>query len=250
MSLFETCAPRSIADCSYCLMRAPEKRLRLVALSALTWTLAHEISQPLTAAMNYIRVGARQLRRQGPEFANIAAMIEDAGKEAAQAAEIVGRMRSFIAHGKVAARRENLRKMILSASRPLGSRGCADVEIVTDIDPDANCVIADRIQIEQAFSILFLNACEALADCSVRRITVSACRRAEEVIILIADTGPGLSDYVAPRVFEPLFTTKAAGMGLGLPICRTILEAHGGRLWVEKATSGGATFGMSLAAGG
>lgn len=249
MSLFETCAPRSVPDCRYCLMRSPETRLRLVAMSSLTWTLAHEISQPLTAAMNYIQVGLRRLRRQGQGDEDLAAMMEDAAGETARAAEIVSRMRSFIIHGRVAARRENLRRMIANASIPLGSRGCADVEIVTNVDPGANYVFADRIQIEQAFSILLMNACEAVADCSVRRITISARREADEVIILVADTGPGLPDNVAAHVFEPLYTTKAAGMGLGLPICRTILEAHGGRIWAEKS-SVGAVFGMSLAASG
>jgi two-component system sensor kinase FixL len=198
--------------------------------------------------MNYIRVSARQLRRRGDEFEDLAGMIEDAGREAARAGEIVSRMRSFIVNGKVAARRENLRRMVEAATIPLGARGCADVEIVTTIGPDANYVIADRIQIEQAFSILLMNACEALAGCSVRRIAIDARRRANEVVMLIADTGPGLSDDVAARAFEPLFTTKAAGMGLGLPICKSILEAHGGRLWADNAPDGGAVFGMSLPA--
>ena len=250
MSLFETCAQRSLPDCRYCLMRGPETRLRLVAMSSLTWTLAHEISQPLTAVRNYIQVSVRQLRRRGHGVEDLAAMMEDAGKEAARAADIVSRMRSFIVHGKVAARRENLGQMIVNASRPLGSRGCADVEIVTDVDPGARYVIADRVQIEQAFSIILLNACEALVDCSIRRITISARRKGGEVIILISDTGPGLPDYVVPRLFEPLFTTKADGMGLGLPICRVILEAHGGRIWAEKSAGGGAVFGLSLPTSG
>ena len=248
MTAFETCGTVPIPACRYCLMRAPDKRMRLLAMSSMAWTLAHEISQPLTAAINYIRVSGRQLRRRGEEFADLAGMVEDAGKEAMRAGEIVSRMRSFIVNGKIAARRENLRRMIEAAASPLGSRDCANVRIVTTIAPDANYVIADRIQIEQAFSIVLLNACEALAGCSVRRITIDAVRRADEVVILFGDTGTGLSHDVAARAFEPLFTTKATGMGLGLPICRTILEAHGGRVWIERAASGGAVFGLSLPA--
>lgn len=248
MSVFETCGTSLTPACRYCLMRAPDKRMRLLAMSSMAWTLAHEISQPLTAAMNYIRVSARQLRRRGEEFDDLAGMIEDAGRETIRAGEIVSRMRSFIVNGKISAHRENLRRMIESASSPLGSRDCANVKIVTTIGPDANYVIADRIQIEQAFSIILLNACEALADCSVRRITIDAFRRADEVVILFGDSGKGLSDDVAARAFEPLFTTKPTGMGLGLPICRTILEAHGGRIWIDKATGGGAVFGMALPA--
>ena len=248
MSLFDNCAAKPVSGCRYCLERSPDRRTRLLAMSAMAWTLAHEISQPLTAAINYIRVSARQLRRRGEEFADLAGMIEDAGKETVRAGEIVSRMRSFIVNGKVMACRENLRRMIESAAIPLGTRGCADVKIFTTIGPGANYVIADRIQIEQAFSIILMNACEALADCCDRRITIDACRRAEEVVILIADTGSGLSPDVAERAFDPLFTTKATGMGLGLPICRTILEAHGGRLWAEKTTGRGAIFGMSLPA--
>lgn len=246
MHAFDTDRKDSAPPLRSCHLQSPEKRLRLVAMTSMAWTLVHELSQPLTSAMNYTRVGALDLRRRGEGFEDLLGLIEDAGKEVVRASEIIGRMRSFLVTGRVAARRENLRRMIVNATPAMASDDRLDVEIVTTIGSGASCVAADRVQIEQALSVILRNACEAVAGCAVRRISIDASRVGDEVVVLIQNSGPGLSRDEAERVFEPFFTTKPEGLGLGMPICRTIVEAHRGRVWVESPTSGRVVFGLSL----
>ena len=247
MALFDFSEARSrsrSADC--CMLDTPEARLRLAATTTMASTLAHEVNQPLTAAANYMHACASRLRSQGAGNEDLLAMIEDASRETMRAAEIIRRMRSFIVTGKIAGHRENLRTMIEQVASLLAIPGTADIEIVKTV-PLTHFVLADRIQIEQVFTNLLRNACEALDGRAERRIAIDAIQFGAEIVVRIQDNGPGLGD--APeRVFEPYFTTKATGLGLGLPICRTIVEAHGGRIWAGNIEGGGAVFNIALPA--
>ena len=231
----------------YCLLDTPDARVRLAATTTMASTLAHEVSQPLAAATNYIHACAMQLRRRGEGLEDVLAMIEHAGHETLKAGEIIRRMRSFIVSGKITGRRENLRTMIEKATSVLTCPDGAEVEIVKEV-PLTEFVTADRIQIEQVLSNILANACEALDGCDERRIAISSSRQGEEIVLRIEDNGPGLSDEGLALVFEPQFTTKAHGMGLGMPICKTIVEGHGGRIWAESPAGGGAAFSLSLPA--
>jgi C4-dicarboxylate-specific signal transduction histidine kinase len=231
----------------YCLLDTPDARVRLAAMTTMASTLAHEVSQPLTAATNYIHACAHHLRGSGDASAELLAMIEHAARETVRAGEIIRRMRSFIVSGKVTGRRENLRMMVEKASSVLACSDGADVEIVKEV-PLTDFVIVDRVQIEQVLANILKNACEAVDGCSIRRITISSAREEDRLVVRVEDSGPGLSDYALARVFEPLFTTKEDGIGLGMPICKTIVEAHGGTLWAESPPGGGAVFNLSLPA--
>lgn len=231
----------------YCLLDTPDARVRLAAMTTMASTLAHEVSQPLTAATNYIHACAHALRQKGEACAELLPMVEHAARETVRAGEIIRRMRSFIVSGKVAGRRENLRMMIEKVASMLAFPDGAEVEIVKEV-PLTDFVIADRVQIEQVLANILKNACEAVEGCDVRRITISSAREADTLVLRIEDSGPGLSDYALARVFEPLFTTKEDGIGLGMPICKTIVEAHGGTLWAESPARGGAIFNLSLPA--
>jgi C4-dicarboxylate-specific signal transduction histidine kinase len=231
----------------YCLLDTPEARVRLAATTTMASTLAHEIIQPLAAATNYIHACAMQLRRKGEGYEELLAMIEHAGHETLKAGEILRRMRSFIVSGRITGRRENLRTMIEKVTSLLTCPDGEDVEIVKQV-PLTDFVTADRIQIEQVLSNLLTNACEALDGRSVRRIAIGSARHGDEIVLRIEDSGPGLADDALPLVFEPHFSTKESGIGLGLPICRTIVEGHGGRIWAESASTGGAAFSLSLPA--
>jgi C4-dicarboxylate-specific signal transduction histidine kinase len=233
----------------YCLLDTPDARVRLAAMTTMASTLAHEVSQPLTAATNYIHACAHRLRRSGETGEELLGMIELAARETVKAGEIIRRMRSFIVSGKISGRRENLRMMIEKAGSVLTCPDGADIEIVKEV-PLTDFVIADRVQIEQVLSNILKNACEALDGRDVRRITISSAREEDALTVRIEDSGPGLSDYALARVFEPLFTTKEDGIGLGMPICKTIVEAHGGRLWAESPSGAGAVFHLSLPAAG
>jgi two-component system sensor kinase FixL len=231
-----------------CLLDTPDARLRLAAMTTMASTLAHEVNQPLAAATNYIHASARRLRQQGEGHDEVLAMIEHAGRETVKAGEIIRRMRSFITTGKIAGRRESLAAMIDRATSMLVCPDGGEVELTVAIAPGADLVIAERIQIEQVITNLLGNACEALDGRQHRRIAIAAARTGDEIVVRIEDNGPGLSDYALARLFEPLFTTKEDGIGLGMPICKTIVEAHGGRLWAETPAAGGACFCLSLPA--
>ncbi|HEV2817162.1 MAG TPA: ATP-binding protein [Allosphingosinicella sp.] len=231
----------------YCLLDTPDARVRLAAMTAMASTLAHEVSQPLTAATNYIHACAHRLRSRGEACEELLGMIELAARETVKAGENIRRMRSFIVSGKISGRRENLRTMIEKVTAMLTCADGSEVEIVKHV-PLTDFVVADRVQIEQVLANILANACEALAGRDVRRITISSAREEEMLVVRIEDSGPGLSDYALARVFEPLFTTKEDGIGLGMPICKTIVEAHGGRLWAESPEGGGAIFNLSLPA--
>jgi C4-dicarboxylate-specific signal transduction histidine kinase len=230
----------------YCLLDTPEAKIRLAATTTMASTLAHEVHQPLTAAANYMYACANRLRSRGEGFEDLLAMIENASRETLRAGEIIRRMRSFIVTGKIAGRSENLRTMIervTSHALP----GGVEIEILKAI-PLTLFVVADRIQIEQVFSNLLRNACEALEGRAQCRIAISATLAGDDIVIRIEDNGPGLEADVLERVFEPYFTTKVKGLGLGMPICKTIVEAHGGRIWAENLESGGAAFSVALPA--
>jgi C4-dicarboxylate-specific signal transduction histidine kinase len=232
----------------YCLLDTPDARIRLAATTTMASTLAHEVSQPLAAATNYIHACAMQLRRRGEGLEDVLAMIEHAGHETLKAGEIIRRMRSFIVSGKITGRRENLRTMIEKVTSLLTCPDGAEVEIVKQV-PLSDFVTADRIQIEQVLSNILTNACEALdGSPHPRRIAISSARQGEEIVVRIEDSGPGLAEEALALVFEPHFTTKESGMGLGMPICKTIVEGHGGRIWAESPKTGGAAFCVSLPA--
>lgn len=232
----------------YCLLDTPDARVRLAAMTTMASTLAHEVNQPLAAATNYIHASARLLRQQGEGHEDVLAMIEHAGRETVKAGEIIRRMRSFIVSGKIAGRRESLAAMIEKAASMLVCPDGGAVELTVDIAPGADFVLAERIQVEQVLANILGNACEALDGQQERRIAVAAARSENEIVLRIEDNGPGLSDYTLARLFEPLFTTKEDGIGLGMAICKTIAEAHGGRLWAENPAAGGACFCLSLPA--
>jgi two-component system sensor kinase FixL len=231
----------------HCQLDTPDARDRLAATTTMASTLAHELCQPLTAATNYMHACAGHLRRKGEGFEDVLALVEDASRETLRAAEIIRRMRAFIMTGKIAGRPEALRTMVEAATASLDGPDWEGIEIVNMV-PLSAIVVADRIQIGQVLSNILVNAGEALAGRALRRITIDVARDGGEFVLTIADTGPGLPAQVLPRLFEYGFSTGKDGLGLGLPICRTIVEGHDGRIWAENGADGGAAFSIALPA--
>jgi C4-dicarboxylate-specific signal transduction histidine kinase len=233
-----------------CLLDTPDARVRLAATTNMASTLAHEVNQPLTAASNYLFACARRLRGLGEGFEDVLAMIDHASAETLKAGEIIRRARDFVVNGRIAGRRENLRTMIERAILTLSEARHAEVEIATTV-PLGLFVMADRVQFEQVLANLLANACDAMegaGDGGVRRIEIGAARSGGQVVTSLSDSGPGLSGAVLAHLFEPLFTTKETGAGLGLAICATIVEAHGGTIRAENKAGGGAVFHVALPA--
>ena len=232
-----------------CFPDTPDARVRLAALATMASTLAHEVNQPLSVATNFINASASLLRKRGEGCCeDVLAMIEEASLETLKAGEIVRRMRNFIVSGKICGRREDIREMIEKVVEGLARADGSDVEIEYGFGPNARFVIAERIQIEQVLSNLLRNACEAVSGRDIRRITILALRVGGEILIQIRDSGPGLTDHALEHLFEPLFTTKEGGVGLGMPICKAIVDAHGGHLWADRPAEGGALLSLTLPA--
>jgi two-component system sensor kinase FixL len=174
--------------------------------------------------------------------------VDRAAREALRAGEIIRRLRDFVARGETERRRESLSKLIEEASA-LALVGAKEhgVRVRFDLDPAADQVLVDRVQIQQVVLNLIRNAIDAMADLPKRELAVSVRPAADNMaMVSVADTGPGISQEIADRLFQPFITTKPTGMGVGLSISRAIIEAHGGRIWVEAGESGGAVFRFTV----
>ena len=222
---------------------------RFTALGEMASTLAHELNQPLTAVASYLN-GARRLLGSGKaeDIAVARGAIESAAEQALRAGQIIRRLREFVARGESDRQVENLRKLVEEASAlALVGAKEAGVRVTFDFDPAGRYVLADKIQVQQVLLNLMRNAIEAMQDVERRELVISArLIDAETVQIDVADTGTGIAPEIAPQLFQPFITSKRNGMGVGLSISRTIIEAHGGRLWAEANPGGGTIFRLTL----
>jgi len=223
---------------------------RYTALGEMASTLAHEINQPLTAISNYLRGSQRLLDRLD---ADTTPMLRDAlgraADQALRAGHIIRRLREFVTRGESDRRIESLSKLIEDASTLalVGVRE-AGISVSFRLDPQADLVLADRIQIQQVLVNLIRNAMEVMIETpNERRLEIATAVATDDLVeVSVSDTGAGLAPEVERQLFQPFVTTKLKGMGLGLSICRTIVEAHGGKIWVEPRPGGGTVFRFTL----
>lgn len=222
---------------------------RVSAMGTMASTLAHELNQPLTAVANYVEAVRDLLASPAPaDMPMIRDALDDTAKEALRAGHIVRRLRDFVARREVEKTIEKL-PLLINEAAVLGLMGAREksVEPRFDLDPYASPVLVDKVQIQQVLINLIRNAVEAMADSPVRQLTVTS--RPDQrgfVRVIVADTGPGVTPEVAAQLFTAFVSTKAEGMGLGLSICRTIVEANGGRIWMERGADGGTEFHFTL----
>ena len=222
---------------------------RLTAMGEMASTLAHELNQPLAAITNYLR-GSRRLL-ESPSDADrmrVREAVDKAADQALRAGQIIRRLRDFVARGESEPRIESLNKIIEEASA-LALVGAKErgVRVRFQFNPRVDTVLADRVQIQQVLLNLMRNAIEAMDGAGRRELTISTVASDnKEVLVKVADTGAGIAADVADQLFHPFFTTKQHGMGVGLSISRTIIEGHGGRIWVEENPGGGAVFCFTL----
>jgi two-component system, LuxR family, sensor kinase FixL len=224
---------------------------RFTALGEMASTLAHELNQPLTAVANYLK-GCRRLLDSNESRHLPAARdaIELAAEQALRAGQIIRRLRDFVARGESERQVQNLAKLIEEASA-LALIGVKEsgVHASLELDPAVEFVLADKVQIQQVLLNLMRNAVEAMQETTVRRLVVATRKLDEETVeISVVDTGPGIAPEIAKQLFQPFVTSKPLGMGVGLSISRTIMEAHGGRLWAEPNPGGGTAFRLTLRA--
>jgi len=221
---------------------------RLTALGEMASALAHELNQPLSAIASYVKGSVRLLEAENVERERLRDALSKAGDQALRAGEIIKRLREFVAKGETERRPEILAKVVEEASL-LALVGAKEhgVKVLFDFAEHVPAVIIDKVQVQQVVLNLIRNALDELIASPVREIRVTA-RRHEPgwALVAVADTGPGVSPDFAAQLFQPFMTTKAAGMGIGLSISRSIVEAHGGRIWAEPNPGGGALFQFTL----
>lgn len=228
---------------------------RLTAMGEMAATLAHELNQPLAAISNYLRGSKRLLDQEENQPIDAVKDALDKGAEQAQrAGQIIRRLREFVKRGETEKKVERLVRLIEEASA-LALVGARErgVRVELSLDPDVDFVLVDRVQVQQVLVNLFRNAMDAMEDVTRRELHISATSVEDDmVMVAVADTGPGLSEDVKAKLFQPFVTSKPHGMGVGLSISRSIIEGHGGRLWVEpNARAGtGVVFRFTVQAAG
>jgi two-component system sensor kinase FixL len=221
---------------------------RLTEMGQMASALAHEVNQPLAAATNYLEAGQVLLARgERPATERARGVFDKAAEQVERATKLVRRLREFGRKGESERRPEPIGKLIDEAAglALIGARD-SGIKVQLQIAPELPEVAVDRIQVQQVIVNLIRNAVEAM-ESERRELTISAGPDGDGgVTIRVADTGPGLAAEVAKRLFQPFVTTKPRGMGIGLSICRSIVEAHGGQLHVEPNPGGGTVFAFSL----
>ena len=222
---------------------------RLTAMGEMASALAHELNQPLSAIANYMKGSRRLLADSSDERSKILTEAMDkASEQALRAGDIIRRLRDFVARGESERRVENVRKLVEEASA-LALVGAKDrgVRVRFDFDPRIDLVLADKVQIQQVLLNLMRNAIEAMEESARRDLVVSTATAPDNMVeIRVADTGTGIAPEIASQLFQPFITTKRHGMGVGLSISRTIIEAHGGSIAPLPNPGGGTIFCFTL----
>jgi PAS domain S-box-containing protein len=223
---------------------------RVATLSQLSGALAHELNQPLAAILANVRAAQRMVRKDSPDFKELRAILEDIALDDRRAGDVIGRLRSLLKKGDAQASEVRLNDLVTGVTRLLHSDLIRRrVATETDLAPSLPLVLGEPVELQQVMLNLVANACDGMAGIPAdqRRVTISTGVTSEGLVQLsVRDQGEGIPPDRLEQIFDAFFTTKNHGLGLGLAICRSIVTAHGGRLWAVNNPLGGATFHMLL----
>jgi signal transduction histidine kinase len=223
---------------------------RITTVGELTASIAHEINQPLAAVVTNCDACTAWLGSDSPNLPEAQAAAERAAAGATRASEVIGRIRSLIKNAPTERIPVQLNHVITEmvdlAAHQASKSG---VSMGTDLEPNLPTVLGDKIQFQQVILNLITNGLEATSGVNgrPRRLEIrTQLRGADQVQVTVSDTGVGIAQELLPRLFEPFFTTRSQGIGMGLSIGRSIVEAHGGRLWAESSPGEGSVFQFTL----
>lgn len=222
---------------------------RLNEMGEMASTLAHELNQPLAAIANYVQGCTRIASSMaGEQAATLAGALQEAAKQTLRAGDIIRHLREFVTRGDTERQRADLKTLIEEAGA-LALVGSRERGIRTQFEFTArqDQVVVDRVQVQQVLTNLMRNAIEAMRESERRELTVRTLSSADGTLTVeVSDTGPGISEEIASRLFQPFVTSKPGGMGIGLSISRRIIQSHGGDLAARRNEFGGATFSFTL----
>jgi signal transduction histidine kinase len=221
---------------------------RLTELGQMVSALAHEVNQPLTASGSYIRAGRRLIQRGDTIKADEA--LQKGVDQITRASQVIQRLRQFVKKADGQRTVEDVRQVIEEAAALalLGAEG-RRVHLEMDFAPATPLVFIDKVQVQQVLLNLIRNAVEAMHASARRELIIKTILSGQRIVeVSVRDSGPGLAPDVREKLFQPFVTTKASGMGVGLSICRGIVEAQGGRMWLADSAGGGADFHFTLSA--
>ena len=225
---------------------------RVATAGELASSLAHEVNQPLAAIVTNAQAGQRYLAREPISRSDLDEVLSDIAQQGQRASEVIRRLRTFLRKHEAQRAPLDLNGVVRD-TLPLVRREIQDQGVRTELVLEEHLpeVLADPVQLQQVLVNLVKNACEALAGRPEPRLIEIRSRRYDGRVLLdFSDNGPGLAPEVVGKLFQPYVTTKPGGMGLGLAICRSIVEAHGGRLGTESRAGGGQVFHIDLPAAG
>jgi C4-dicarboxylate-specific signal transduction histidine kinase len=222
---------------------------RVATLGEMSASIAHEVNQPLAGIVTNGEAGLRWLERKEPQLLEVRDAMKRMISDAERASGVVQRLRALARKGSSERGLLNLNDVINESAALLHREiQVHRVALSVDFACKAPIVLADRIALQQVMLNLMVNAIQAMEDVNdrPRRLCVTSNTRESEILIAVQDSGVGLNSASMARLFNPFFTTRESGMGLGLSISRSIVEAHGGRIWASSNTGPGATFQIAL----
>jgi signal transduction histidine kinase len=216
---------------------------RIATAGELTASIAHEINQPLGSILTNAETAQAILKSPSPDIAELSEIVDDIVRDDRRASEVIRRMKSLLKKAPFELKSLDLNDLVGETVELVLGVG-RKVELVSVITPDALPILGDRIQLQQVILNLVANGIDAMKENCI--ITIQTSRVEKFAELSVSDRGPGIPKDKLKEVFQPFVTSKAEGMGMGLSIARTIVEAHNGKVWAQNRDHGGATFRVRL----
>jgi C4-dicarboxylate-specific signal transduction histidine kinase len=223
---------------------------RVATMGQLTASIAHEVNQPIAAAVTNAQAALRWLAARPPDLEEVRLALDAIAKDAHRAGDVIGRIRDLVKKAPSRKERVDMNEAIrevIEVTRGEAVKNGASVE--TALGESLPLIEGDRVQLQQVVLNLIVNAVQAMgavADGPRELFITTTCAEPDGVLVAVKDSGPGVAPASLERLFDPFYTTKPEGLGMGLSICRSIIEAHGGRLWVTANLPQGAIFHFTM----